>query len=79
MVTGKTSDVGMNTKKDYNNLGPTVYENITPTKHKDSENLTYFCANGYPLTIGEGVTCAVRSSPSCTTTWLTDSDPGNSS
>lgn len=79
LVTGKTTDVGMNIKKDYNNLGPTVYENITPTKNKDSENLTYFCTNGYPLTIGEDVTYAVRSSPSCITTWLTDPDPGNSS
>ena len=43
-------------KNDYKNLGPTIFENITLTKHEDSDNLTYFSAEGYPLTIGEGVT-----------------------
>jgi len=62
VVTGQTPDKGLNIKNNYNNLGPTVYENITLTKHNDSENLTYFCANGYPLTIGEGVTTVAKSS-----------------
>ena len=62
VVTGQTPDKGLLIKKNYNNLGPTVYENITLTKHKDSENLTYFCGNGYPLTIGEGVTTVAKPS-----------------
>ena len=60
-VTGKTPDLGLNITKNYNNLGPTVYENITLTKNEKSENLTYFCANGYPLVIGENVTTVAKS------------------
>ena len=61
VVTGKTPDLGLNIKNDYLNLGPTVYENITLTKNSDSTNLTYFCANGYPLVIGENVTTVPKS------------------
>lgn len=56
LVTGETPELGMNIKKDYVHLGPTIYENITLTKNSASENLTYFSANGYPLVIGEHVT-----------------------
>jgi len=64
VVTGKTGDEAMVMTNNYINLGPTVYENITLTKANGAGTYTFFCANGYPLVIGEDVTCVANSSGS---------------
>ena len=60
LVTAKSPELGITIKLDYNHLGPTVYENLTLIKDAASKDLTYFCANGYPLTIGENVTTVAK-------------------
>ena len=64
LVTGKTGDEALVIKNNYINLGPTVYENINLTKADGAGTYTFFCANGYPLVIGEDVVCNPNSSGS---------------